>query len=201
MILDLNWTPLFGNIVTWFAMDKNGRIAFMLNNCFGDVPRVLLSLENLKDHLDSLSEYIFEESEVFTTCPPDKGGETILDMYSTLVYRFCKDRKEVEAIIQERVRSNYGSKIKDPDLPACKGFYVYHGVEGATPGEDSPSDYEGKTEMGDYFRHLMPTIYATIDDIPKELRHIVAASDTVDFTQDRILFNKNINQYFPKTAV
>jgi hypothetical protein len=54
--------------------------------------------------------------------------------------------------------------------------------------------------MGDYFRFLMPTVYATINDIPESLRHIVAASDTIDFAHDRILFNKNINQYFPKTA-
>ena len=52
--------------------------------------------------------------------------------------------------------------------------------------------------MGDYFRYLMPTIYASIEDFPEELRHGIAISDTIDFTKDRLLDNDKISEYFPR---
>ena len=83
-------------------------------------------------------------------------------------------------------------------LPIYKGFFIYQGIEGSYEGEDYPIGYEGKTKMGDYFRYLMPTIYASIEDFPEELRHGIATSDTVDFTTDRLLDNDKINEYFPR---
>ena len=47
-ILNINWKPEFGAIFTWFAMDKNGKIAVMVNNCFGDLPKALLSINNVE---------------------------------------------------------------------------------------------------------------------------------------------------------
>ena len=35
MVIDEQWVAGFGEIVTWFAMDKAGAIAVMVNNCFG----------------------------------------------------------------------------------------------------------------------------------------------------------------------
>ena len=52
--------------------------------------------------------------------------------------------------------------------------------------------------MGDYFRYLIPNVYSSIEDFPEELRHGIATSDTVDFTNDRLLYNDKINEYFPR---
>ncbi|MBC8653922.1 hypothetical protein GQR86_13775 [Providencia vermicola] len=58
--------------------------------------------------------------------------------------------------------------------------------------------YDGETKMGDYFRHLVPTIYATISDIPIPLRQYIVVSDTLDFTKDRLLDNDKISEYFTR---
>lgn len=52
--------------------------------------------------------------------------------------------------------------------------------------------------MGDYFRYLIPTIYASIENFTKELRPAIAVSDTVDFTKDRLFDNDKISEYFPR---
>ncbi len=52
--------------------------------------------------------------------------------------------------------------------------------------------------MGDYFRFLIPTVYASIEDFIKELRPAIAVSDTVDFTKDRLFDNDKISEYFPR---
>ena len=83
-------------------------------------------------------------------------------------------------------------------MPSRKGFFIYHGIEGNVEGEDYPVGFTGKTKMGDYFRYLVPTIYASIYDFPEELRYGIAVSDTVDFTLDKVLDNDKINKYFPK---
>jgi hypothetical protein len=56
--LDINWKPEFGSIYTWFAMDKNGLLAVMVNNCWGDLPKVILGKDNASSILDLLTEYI-----------------------------------------------------------------------------------------------------------------------------------------------
>ena len=45
--LNENWKPTFGTIYTWFAMDKNGRIAMMMNNSWGDLPSSILSIKDI----------------------------------------------------------------------------------------------------------------------------------------------------------
>ena len=195
-ILNINWKPEFGAIFTWFAMDKNGKIAVMVNNCFGDLPKALLSINNVESLLDQLTDYMWEESEIFRNYPNNKSGCTILDLYSGLRFDYLSTRKDIEQLIQER--SNYEQKPVECNLPSRKGLFVYHGIEGSVEGEDYPVGYDGKTKMGDYFRYLMPTVYASIEDFPEELRHGIATSDTVDFTTDRLFDNDKINEYFPR---
>lgn len=61
-VLNENWEPDFGTIYTWFAMDKNGKIAVMVNNCFSDLLINLLRIKNVELLLDHLCEYMWEES-------------------------------------------------------------------------------------------------------------------------------------------
>lgn len=188
------WEPGFGTIFTWFAMDKFGRVAVMVNNCWGWLPNALLSIDDFESLLDELNEYKWEESEKFINYPPNKRGQTILDLYSSLVHRNTKSRKEIE----DWVNAKQPKELSEINLPSRKGFFVYHGIEGSVEGEDYPVGYDGKTKMGDYFRYLMPTVYASIEDFPEEIRHGIAVSDTVDFTNDRLLDNDKINEYFPR---
>ena len=45
--LDKDWRPEFGLIYTWYAMDKEGKIAMMINNNWGDLPKALLYIEGI----------------------------------------------------------------------------------------------------------------------------------------------------------
>lgn len=189
-----HWEPGFGTIYTWFAMDKNGKIAVMVNNCWGWLPNSLLSMNNFENLLDELNEFKWEESEKYTTYPENKNGKTILDLYSSLVYRDFKHREDIEYWVNRHL----SGELNEINMPSRKGFFIYHGIEGNVEGEDYPVGSTVKTKMGDYFRYLVPTIYASIYDFPEELRHGIAVSDTVDFTLDRVLDNDKINKYFPK---
>lgn len=79
-----------------------------------------------------------------------------------------------------------------------KGVFIYYAVEGSYPGNDYPVGYEGDTEMGDYYRYLVPTIYGGIEDFPQELREGFAIADSLDFTVDRLIANKDINEHFER---
>ncbi|OWO81604.1 hypothetical protein B5C26_13220 [Photorhabdus luminescens] len=195
-ILNESWKPEFGTIFTWFAMDKNGRIAVMVNNCFGDLPKKILSISDAESLLDQLTEYMWEESLHFTHYPQNKNGYFSVDLYSSWRNRDNLSKTDIfENLKNSLVESGHYSET---NLPVNKGFFVYHGVEGSYEGEDYPIGYDGETKMGDYFRYLMPTIYASIDDLPKELHRGIAVSDTVDFTVDRLLDNDLINTYFTR---
>lgn len=189
-----DWEPGFGAIYTWFAMDKNGKIALMVNNCWGWLPNSLLSINSFENLLDELNEFKWEESEKYTAYPKSKNGKTILDLYSYLQHKNTKNRENVE----DWVNKHQNEELNEINMPSRKGFFIYHGIEGNIEGEDYPVGFNGKTKMGDYFRYLIPTIYASINDFPEELRHGIAVSDTVDFTTDRILDNDRINEYFPR---
>lgn len=195
-ILANDWKPNFGTIYTWFAMDKNGKISVMINNGFGDLPKSLLAISNADNLLNNLNEYMWEESTIFVNYPQDKQGSVILDLYSSCLYRHSPSRKEVEECIEnELINSGHYS---DTNLSVNKGFFIYQAIEGNNPGDDYPVGYDGETKMGDYFRYLIPTIYASIEDFPEELRHGIAVSDTVDFTVDQLFDNDKINVYFPR---
>ena len=194
--LSIDWAPCFGNIHTWFAVDKNGKIAMMINNNWGDIPRCLLEKGNINEILDDLNEYTWEESQKYNQYPPNKNGNFLLDMYC---YWRNKD-KEIETIKKElnsdfEIRKNFS----DINIPINKGFFVYEAVEGNKEGDDYPVGYNGQTKMGDYFRYLQPTIYGGIESFPAELRFGIAFSPILDFTKDRILDNDLINDYFPTT--
>ena len=194
--LDEKWKPNFGIVYTWFAMDKNGLIAMMFNNSWGDIPKSILGINGAELLLDDLNEFTYEESEKFSEYPVRKDGKATLDLYSSLMYRDYKSKKEVENFIQHRLRDE--NEMSDWTVPSFKGYFVYEAVEGSNEGEDYPVGYEGQTKMGDYFRHLMPTVYGSINDFPKELWYGIAVSDTLDFTKDRVLDNDKINIYFPR---
>ncbi|MEY0629937.1 hypothetical protein AB7441_23570, partial [Providencia rettgeri] len=66
-----DWKPSFGTIYTWFAMDKNGKIAVMINNGFGDLPKSLLAISNVTELLNNLNEFMWEESATFVNYPLD----------------------------------------------------------------------------------------------------------------------------------
>lgn len=196
--LNKDWTPTFGTVYTWFAMDKKGRIAVMVNNCWGDLPKSVLNIPNAELLLDDLNEYMWEESKIFNKYPTNKKGKTILDLYSSLVFRHLRTKQEVVNWVVER--SNYSLDSREENLPSKKGHFVYFAIEGSNQGEDYPVGYNGATKMGDYYRYLVPTVYASIEDFPQDLWHGIAVSDTLDFTKDRVLDNDNdkINTYFPR---
>ncbi|PIT22412.1 hypothetical protein BGI36_03590 [Snodgrassella communis] len=193
--LNANWRPDFGAIFYWFSMDKSGKIAVMVNNCWGDLPKALLSNRDSILLLGSFMDYIFEDSDKFNPSLHDKHGETILDLYSGLVYRAYKNRKDVEARVASKSK---GGKHFDESVPARKGLFYYEAIEGSEPGEDFVVGYDGETKMGDYFREFIPTICSSIEDFPKELRPAIAVSDTVHFTKDRLFDNDKISEYFPR---
>ena len=189
------WEPGFGEIFTWFAMDKNGKIAVMVNNCWGWLPEALLVMPDFESLLDDLNEYKWQESEKYLSYPIEKEGKTILDLYSYLIHRKANSREEVESWVKNQQNSE---DLNEFNMPSKKGFFIYHSVEGDNTDKDYPVGYNGETKMGDYFRYLMPTVYASINDFPAELHRGIAVSKTVDFTIDRLLDNNKINEYFPK---
>ena len=193
-----DWQPGFGEIFTWFAMDKNGKIAVMVNNCWGNIPKVILQKENPENELDMINEYIWEESSEFFNYPKNKMGKTKLDMYSHLAYADFLDRTAVENWVDDR--SKYNGELREYSLPAIKGLFVFYAVEGSKPNEDFPVGCNIKTEMGDYYSFLVPTIYGKIDDFPERLKKIIAVSDSLDFRIDKIIKNDQINVHFTRLA-
>lgn len=193
--LNKDWKPEFGTIYTWFAMDKNGLIAVMVNNCWGDIPQSILKIPNAESLLDDISEYMWEESEKYISYPDNKEGKLIVDLYSHWRNKEELNNKQ----ITERLKIDLvqTKNYSEANLSVNKGYFVYHAIEGSQQGEDYPVGYEKDTKMGDYFRYLIPTVYASINDFPEELWCGIAISNTLDFTKDRVLYNSKINEYFP----
>lgn len=199
----------------------------MVNNCWGDLPQSVLNIPNAELLLDDLNEYMWEESSTYTDYPKDKAGELIVDLYSYWrnkgmcqkifsvstvgrvrkwhgyiidLYYFFENKMMSRNQITKKLTAEL-KRIKnysDANLSVNKGYFLYFGVEGYNEGDDHPVGYNGATKMGDYFPYLVPTVYASIEDFPKELWHGIAVSDTVDFTKDRVLDNDKINTYFPR---
>lgn len=194
MTVDASWEPGLGNIYTWFAVDKNGLLAMMVNNCYGDLPRVLLRLHDLDCLLDSVSEYLWEESEEFKIYPKGKCGDFVLDCYSYWRY----GGGEAKEALKNRLVANFSvsQTNSEVNIPVNKGIFVYHAVEGSFPGEDYPVGYDGDTSMGDYFRYLIPTKVAAIDEIPVSLRKGFVRSVDLDFLSDRLIESSRVNEYF-----
>jgi len=191
-ILHPGWKPGFGDVFTWFGMDKNGKIGVFVNNCWGDLPAIILKIDGIEGILDCINEFIHEESQVFTTFTPDKNGDYIIDMFPA--WTGPKTKEKVKEFYDYTLSQK--NSLSYANLPKNKGFYIYYAVEGSFPGEDYPVGYDGETEMGDYYRYMLPTIYGQIEDFPEELRRCVAVSDSLDFTKDRLIPNSSINSHF-----
>lgn len=192
--LNSEWRPGFGTIYTWFAMDKHGRIAVMVNNCYGDLPKSLLNTAEASSLIVELSEFIWEESSLVSAYPDNKLGSAKVDLYSAWRYQNINSEEILSELQRDLTLCGASSEF---NLPTNKGFYVYHGVEGDNPGVDFPVGYPDESEMGDYFRFLVPTKFASIQDFPSLLRRGIAVSDKIDFSSDRLLKNNSINKYFP----
>ena len=199
--LSLSWCPNFGTVYTWYAMDKFGRISQLVNNCWGDIPKSVLAVNNVELLLDSLTEYFWGESDIAYSKTEDKKGDFMVDLYDYwLTGRHTSDSQH----LRKKLIYNYGlhdettKSSQDIHVVMHKGLFIYHAVEGTAEGEDYPVGYERPTKMGDYFRYLVPTAYGSIEDIPVDLRGVIAVSSTLDFTVDRLLDNSNINFSFPK---
>lgn len=176
--LNLEWNPEFGIIYTWVAMDQFGKLAVMVNNCFGDIPRILLKINDIDLILLNLSEFLWEESDKYKNYPLNKNGSFYIDLFSKWRNNNSSNEKLLGILKRDLIESKNYSEV---NFPVNKGLYVYHGVEGAREGEDYPVGYSGKTKMGDYFRYLVPTVFADINDFPKELWPAIVVSDTLDF--------------------
>ncbi|MEA3236215.1 hypothetical protein OP492_16320 [Pseudomonas mosselii] len=193
MSLDQQWEPGFGTIYTWLAMDRVGRIAVMVNNCFGDIPKVLLALSGAEEMLDAISEFMWEESQAFRSYPPLKKGGFTVDFYSAWRWQ----GRDKAFVLDELLRNLEERGIySEASLAFNKGFFVYPAVEGSREGEDFPVGFDGPTSMGDYFRFLVPGEYASIEDFPESLRAGIVVSQTLDFNSKQVLSGKCINEYF-----
>lgn len=195
LLLNKNWTPGSARNHTWVAMDKNGYLGLMLNNGYGWLPKILLEIPNIKESLGDLCEFIDGDSNIYTNSI-DKRNSYSIDLYSSWVYKKYKDKQAIISDFDDRLKR--GDKYCDALIGSKMGMFFFQGLEGYSEGEDYPVGYQGETKMGDYFRFIVPTGFATIDDIPESLRQYIVISDVIDFTKDRLLVNDRISEYFTR---
>lgn len=195
-VLNINWKQTFGTMYYWMASDSKGRIARMMNNNWGSIPFVLLEQNNIEQTLDALSEYLWEESDLYKNYPKNKMGNSILDLYSS--YPVLYSRTYMENWVKQN--SDYNLALRDENLPAIKGIYIYQALDGNQEGDSYLVDYNETVKIGDYYRYLIPTIYANIYDFPKELWNGIAVSNNLDFSKNQLITGENINFYFTDIA-
>lgn len=65
------WVPGSSYTYAWVAMDNQGYLAKMYNNNSGWLPKVLLSIPDIKLYLDDLSEYIRLSCEKYLLIHPE----------------------------------------------------------------------------------------------------------------------------------
>lgn len=195
MDLDLTWKPGSARNHTWVAMDKNGRLGLMYNNGYGWLPTSLLKTPNIEEKLSDLCEFIDGDSTKYIN-NIDKKGSYLIDLYSSWVYKDYENKRKIVEEFDKQLDRNFKYSTA---LIGCKmGMFLFEGLEGYSKGEDYPIGYDGETKMGDYYRFIIPTVFATIEDIPLPLRQYIAVSSTIDFTKDRLLDNDRISEYFPR---
>ena len=192
-MLNSDWKPEFGEIYTWLAADCCNKVGIFINNNFGDIPKCILSLEKVEERLDALNEFIFEESESYRDAFFRKDGGTTLEIYSSVKYRDYASRDEIESTIKRKSRLGF---INEYALPACKGLYVYHALEGDMPGMDRPVGFDGDADMGDYFKFLSPTVFASIEDFPDKFRSVIAKSRRFKFSELKMIKTVDLNRVF-----
>ena len=146
--------------------------------------------------LDHTTDFIWEESEKYREIPEDKMGRFYVDLFS-----FWRNGPNItKEDLQNRLSLQFEriGRRSDINLIVNRGFFEYQAVEGSYEGEDYPVGYEGQTKMGDYYRHLVPSKYASIKDFPDDLHHIICVSDTIDFTINRVIESGKINEFFTR---
>ncbi|MGJ7500265.1 hypothetical protein ACSFBF_07885 [Variovorax sp. ZT5P49] len=191
--LNPNWTPQGADCFTWIAMDCSGKLAVMSNNGFGDLPESLLARNDSEELLNEFSDFLFEESEKYPS-NLQKNGLVNLHFYSSWIYRSKKDKNEVflDILNDWKGRRN----LANANLSINKGMFVFEALDHGNIPDEFPVGYSGKCENGDYYKHLSPTIFSRIEDIPFPLRGIVAKSDLLDFSRVDLISRNEIRKSF-----
>lgn len=197
-VLNSDWTPHFGAIYTWVAVDVNGRVAVMVNNCFGDIPEVLLKEDSIEQRLDDVSDFLWEGGSVGRSGGCDLQGFSV-DMFSSWRRGRFQSGREVERHLLNDFRD--AGRYAEASLAINFGAFVYHGLEGDIAGADYPVGYAGAVEMGDYFRYLVPGAPAAVIDFPERVRRYFVVSDSVDFKKDGLIASASIRGLFNRMYV
>lgn len=184
-----------GAIITWFAIDINGRMAMFIDNRFGSVPKCVQELGNVCQLLRELGEFAWGESGNYPSFTVGQGGGFSVDMYS---YWLNKDasRSDLTRELQEEF-DRYGVN-SDASIAIERGMYLFFAVEGNSVGDDCPVGCDRPVKMGDYYRYLVPEVCSGINSIPEELRGTFARTRSIDFSKDRLLVRELIDVYFPE---
>lgn len=193
-MLHRKWKPDFGSIVRWHAIDKNGKLACFINNCFGGVPKQLLNKHNINELKDNLNGYLDEESEIYSDYFNIQDGGFILDLFDS--YSFSHVEPSREKFIAYLNQSFLSVKnLSDVSFVVNKGMFLYYGIECFGNDGKLLVNYNGAVKVGDYYRFLIPTKYSHIGNFPANFREAFAISNKLDFEKDRVL-DKDINEYF-----
>lgn len=189
MTLSPDWKPEPFNSYGWFCMDKNGEIAIFFNNGFGELPKSLLQIANIEHLLTVFCDFFLSDSPEFSGYIKNKNGDFIIDFYSKAMFKLKLKDQVVNTLNNDLKENGRFSEIYP--VTNC-GFYIFYAVEGPSEGDDYPVGYEGKTQIGDYFRFLVPTKTASISDIPPIFYKVLCVSNELDFRKDRILRSSDI---------
>ena len=174
-------------------MDGFGKLAVMSNNGFGDLPESLLALENSEKLLNEFSEFLFEESGRYTE-NLQKNGFFNLHFYSSWFYRSKKNKDDVFLEIWNDWKN--GKNLSDANLSINKGMFVFEALDRGNIPDEFPVGYSGKCENGDYYKHLSPTEFSSIEDIPPALRRVIVKSNVLDFSRVDLISSGDIRKLF-----
>jgi len=185
--------PQGADCFTWIAMDCSGKLAVMSNNGFGDLPESLLARNDSEELLNEFSDFLFEESKKYPG-NLQKNGLVNLHFYSSWIYRSKNGKNEVLLDILNDWKNR--GNLANANLSINKGMFVFEALDRGNIPNEFPVGYSGKCENGDYYKHLSPTIFSSIEDIPLPLRGIVVKSDSLDFSQANLISSGDIRKLF-----
>lgn len=196
--LNADWTPRGHLCITWFALDKRGRIAILTNHGFGELPRCLLGADGIEPALDALLAFMCEESTQHDGSTVRKGGDFSVGCYSSWFYRGHATKQEVEATLR---RGHEARPCSDVNFAVNKGMYAYVSLDHGNIENEYPVGYDAEVSNGDYFQFLLPTEFSSITDIPRELRGFIPESRTLAFADSLVLNGTDIMEQFPRLYV
>lgn len=185
--------PQGADCFTWFAMDGLGRLAVMTNNGFGELPEGLLTMDDSEGLLNDLSEFLFEESEKYAS-NIQKNGSFALHFYSSWFYRSGKSKNDVFCEILNDWKSR--GRLSSANLSINKGMFVFEALDRGNIPDEFPVGYSGVCGNGDYYKHLSPTVFSSIEDLPSPLRRVVVKSSALDFSRVDLISSKDIRRLF-----